>query len=120
MGCQAGCWDRELYRKEKGQASDSFKRACFNWGIGRELYTAPFIWIGRADCSIQEAVDSRGQKRYTCYDSFHVAQIGYDENRNINALVIKRIKAARLFIPWGRSRRRRRNHLCLPLLIRAA
>ena len=30
--------------KEKGLASDSFKRACFNWGIGRELYTAPFIW----------------------------------------------------------------------------
>jgi hypothetical protein len=30
---------------EKGLASDSFKRACFNWGIGRELYTAPFIWI---------------------------------------------------------------------------
>lgn len=29
--------------KEKGQASDAFKRACFNWGIGRELYTAPFI-----------------------------------------------------------------------------
>ena len=27
--------------KEKGLASDSFKRACFNWGIGRELYTAP-------------------------------------------------------------------------------
>ena len=49
--------------KEKGQASDSFKRACFNWGIGRELYTAPFIWIGRVDCSIQEAVDSRGQKQ---------------------------------------------------------
>ena len=34
---------------EKGQASDSFKRACFNWGIGRELYTAPFIWINVAD-----------------------------------------------------------------------
>ncbi|MBR1742655.1 MAG: hypothetical protein IJ733_12475 [Lachnospiraceae bacterium] len=31
--------------KEKSQASDSFKRACFNWGIGRELYSAPFIWI---------------------------------------------------------------------------
>lgn len=30
---------------EKGQSSDSFKRACFNWGIGRELYTAPFIWV---------------------------------------------------------------------------
>lgn len=31
--------------KEKGEASDSFKRACFNWGIGRELYTSPFIYI---------------------------------------------------------------------------
>lgn len=31
--------------KEKGQASDAFKRACFNWGIGRELYDFPFIWI---------------------------------------------------------------------------
>lgn len=31
--------------KEKGLASDSFKRACFNWGIGRELYTAPTIWV---------------------------------------------------------------------------
>lgn len=31
--------------KQKGLASDSFKRACFNWGIGRELYTTPFVWI---------------------------------------------------------------------------
>jgi len=30
---------------QKGQASDSFKRACFNWGIGRELYTSGFIWV---------------------------------------------------------------------------
>lgn len=30
---------------QKGLASDSFKRACVNWGIGRELYTAPFIYI---------------------------------------------------------------------------
>ena len=29
---------------EKGQASDAFKRAGFKWGIGVELYTAPFIW----------------------------------------------------------------------------
>jgi len=31
--------------KEKGLASDSFKRACFNWGIGRELYDFPFIIV---------------------------------------------------------------------------
>ena len=33
----------------KGEASDSFKRACFNWGIGRELYTSPFIWVTLAE-----------------------------------------------------------------------
>lgn len=31
--------------KEKGQASDAFKRAGFNWGIGRELYDYPFIFL---------------------------------------------------------------------------
>lgn len=30
---------------QKGLASDSFKRACFNWGIGRELYDYPFISV---------------------------------------------------------------------------
>ena len=29
---------------EKGRASDAFKRAGFKWGIGRELYTAPFYY----------------------------------------------------------------------------
>ena len=31
--------------REKGSYSDSFKRAGFRWGIGLELYQAPFIWI---------------------------------------------------------------------------
>lgn len=65
--------------KEKGQASDSFKRACFNWGIGRELYTAPFIWINAADCKIS------GQK---CNDKFIVDQILIEDKR-IVALTIK-------------------------------
>jgi len=30
---------------EKGLASDSFKRACFNWGIGRELYDFPSMIV---------------------------------------------------------------------------
>lgn len=70
--------------KEKGQASDSFKRACFNWGIGRELYTAPFIWIPSTACEIKES----GNK-LSCYDTFQVKNIGYDENGTINVLVIK-------------------------------
>ncbi|WP_333647984.1 hypothetical protein [Lacrimispora sp.] len=70
--------------KEKGLASDSFKRACFNWGIGRELYTAPFVWINSNNCNIKDL----GNKKFTCYDAFYVSQIGYDKNRNINSLVI--------------------------------
>ena len=42
---KSDCGTESYTEKEKGEASDSFKRACFNWGIGRELYTAPFIWV---------------------------------------------------------------------------
>lgn len=72
--------------KEKGQASDSFKRACFNWGIGRELYTSPFIWVNAADCNIK---DIKGRK--ACNDKFYVEAIKYDENKNIIALAIKNV-----------------------------
>lgn len=54
--------------KEKGQASDAFKRACFCWGIGRELYTAPFIWIPADRCEIKQVTDDK----YTCYERFRV------------------------------------------------
>lgn len=74
--------------KEKGLASDSFKRACFNWGIGRELYTAPFIWVNSSNCNIKNL----GNNKFTCYDAFYVSQIGYDKNRNINSLVVCREK----------------------------
>ena len=69
--------------KEKGQASDSFKRACFNWGIGRELYTAPFIWIPVSKANIQK----KGEK-YVAYDKFQVQQISYGEQREIVSLII--------------------------------
>lgn len=74
--------------KEKSQASDSFKRACFNWGIGRELYTAPFIWIPAAKTVIQSKEGPNKEKRYYCNDHFSVSSIGYNEDREINALVI--------------------------------
>ena len=38
----------------KGLASDSFKRACFNWGIGRELYDYPVISIKLLDNEVEE------------------------------------------------------------------
>lgn len=74
-------WDAgaESYtEKEKGEASDSFKRACVNWGIGRELYTAPFIWIKAKDTNIEE-YSERGETKYRCKDGFVVSDIEYDD-----------------------------------------
>lgn len=78
--------------KEKGQASDSFKRACFNWGVGRELYTAPFIWIGAVHATIQKK-----DNKFTTSDRFSVQSISYNEQREINALVIVNGKGFKVF-----------------------
>ena len=69
--------------KEKGQASDAFKRACFNWGIGRELYTAPFIWIKSENVPLPQK-----NNKFTTYDKFRVTQI-IVINGEIKALAIK-------------------------------
>lgn len=52
---------------EKGNASDARKRAAVCWGIGRELYTAPFIWIKNDNFSVND----KGK----CRDSFFVKSI---------------------------------------------
>lgn len=72
--------------KEKGQASDSFKRACFNWGIGRELYTAPDIWVPAGRTHIREHREKKGH--YVTTDRFAVQSITYDRERKISSLVI--------------------------------
>ena len=69
--------------KEKGQASDAFKRACVNVGIGRELYTAPFIWIPSSKANIQKR-----DNRYTTSERFQVREISYNEMREIAAITI--------------------------------
>lgn len=68
---------------EKGRASDAFKRAGFKWGIGRELYTAPFTFVPAGRCNIKE---SNG--RFQCFDSFEVTGIDYDAQERISYLEI--------------------------------
>lgn len=91
--------------KEKGEASDSFKRAGFNVGIGRELYTSPFIWImPKADMKPYNVKDINGKEAnefypykkdnynkdvYTTKTTFKVSEIGYDNENKINRLTIK-------------------------------
>lgn len=84
---------------QKGEASDSFKRACFNWGIGRELYTAPFIWIPAEKCDIKDG--KNGSKQ--CYDKFEVEKI-IIENKKIVALAIMNVtKKCRAFV-WQKDK----------------
>lgn len=70
--------------KEKSQASDSFKRACFNWGIGRELYSAPFIWVSASKTEIRKSGD-----RFVCSDRFSVTSIEYNDEREISGLSVR-------------------------------
>lgn len=81
--------------KEKGLASDSFKRACFNWGIGRELYTAPRIWVKAQDCKDLK----QDRDRWKCFDTFEVQKIAI-ENKRIVGLAIKNTKTKRNCFVW--------------------
>ena len=69
---------------QKGEASDAFKRACFNWGIGRELYTAPFVWVNNGYAAIKPGRNGKP----ACYDKFSVEKI-IIEDGEIKALAIR-------------------------------
>lgn len=69
---------------EKGLASDSFKRACVNWGIGRELYTAPFLWIGTDKIPVEQ----KGTRYVPKFNKFKVEKILYNKNREITNIAI--------------------------------
>ena len=104
--CIVSIWDKEKGQwigkedtgtesnteREKGLASDSFKRACFNWGIGRELYTAPFIWIEKGNFTFKDG---------KCFDRFTVHGIGYTDGV-ITGLEIKNQKMNKIVYRFGK------------------
>ena len=101
---KSDCGTESNTEAQKGEASDSFKRACFNWGIGRELYTAPFTWIPADKCNIVDG--KNGSKQ--CFDKFEVEKI-IIENKKIMAISIINtsiksddIKQKRCFV-WQRK-----------------
>lgn len=116
--CIVSIWDKEKQQwiskedtgtesnteKEKGLASDSFKRACFNWGIGRELYSAPFIWIPADKCEIKKGFNGK----WACYDNFTVTDIQYDEKGNITFLKVKNARSNQIVYQWGNTQEKPR------------
>ena len=69
--------------KEKGQASDAFKRACVNVGIGRELYSAPYIFIPTYKIQMKEKNGKKSVK-----DNFYVSEISISPEKVITELSI--------------------------------
>lgn len=74
------CGTESNTEKEKGESSDSFKRACVNWGIGRELYTSPKIFI---KCETEN-------KKIKGNPRFEVEKIKI-ENKKITGLSIQKV-----------------------------
>lgn len=111
--CIVSLWDKEKGQwvskedtgtesnteKEKGLASDSFKRACFNWGIGRELYTAPFIWI--TDTSYIKTNEKTGKQ--AVYERFRVSKIEISDKKVIENLEIVDSKNNVVFSTYGNA-----------------
>ena len=91
------CGTESFTEAEKGEASDSFKRAGFNWGIGRELYTAPSIFLNDDVCKI----DKNAKGKLACYDRFSVKSISYAEDGSINGLCIINSKTRKVVFNWG-------------------
>ena len=81
------CGTESNMEAKKGEASDAFKRACFNWGIGRELYTKIPIFLKAPT----RTVSKNGRETYvlTKAVNFHVSEIETDaEKEKIQRLVL--------------------------------
>jgi hypothetical protein len=85
------CGKESFTEAEKGESSDSFKRSGFNWGIGRELYTSPLIWVKKEDVNF-ETINGKE----TLKDKFTVEKIAI-ENKVIVGLAIKNKAGDRIY-----------------------
>lgn len=81
---------------DKGQASDSFKRACFNWDIGRELYTAPDIWVRADMCNLHNGKNGKLQ----CHDRFKVSDMTVENGKITSIEIVNESMKNRKVFSW--------------------
>ena len=79
--------------KEKGEASDSFKRAGTRWGIGRELYTPIFIWIKAEDSELEKK-----NGKTICKAKFEVEKIRIEDKIITGLSIINSRTKQRVFV----------------------
>lgn len=98
---KSDCGTESSTEAQKGESSDAFKRACVNWSIGRELYSAPFIWIKKDDCNIY-TVQVNNKTIYRCNDNFEVSEIEIKE-KTIVHLVITNTTTHKVVYTYGKK-----------------
>lgn len=80
------CGTESNTEREKGEASDAFKRACVNWGIGRELYTAPFIWLSFPEDAFKDGkLTAKWQKQV---NRLSVSEIEYADGKITKLIIV--------------------------------
>lgn len=91
---------------EKGNASDARKRSGTVWGIGRELYTSPVIWVKAEDCKLVDTkkTDKYGQPILACYDKFVVENIRI-ENKKITGIHIYNVTQKKRCYTWVEAKK---------------
>jgi len=103
--CSVGIWNKDIKEwawvqdcgtksnteAEKGQSSDSFKRACFNLGIGTELYDYPMISIKLFDNEVDKNAQPRPKalwalkiKEWAWYSEFEDGRLSFLAARDQN------------------------------------
>lgn len=88
------CGTPSNMESEKGEASDAFKRACFKWGIGRELYTAPFVWVPADKINLKQGRSGK----IACYDRFKVERVKAEEGRIVGLAIRNESTGKRVFM----------------------
>lgn len=85
----------------KSTASDARKRAGFVWGIGRELYSSPFIYVNKDNCNIRK-FNKNGKDVFICKDNFVVEKIKI-ENKKITGLSISNATTGKRCFVWAKN-----------------
>jgi len=111
--CTVSLWDEEkqlwvgkedtgtesFSEKEKGLASDSFKRACVNWGIGIELYSSPDIMIWTKDRDGKENIQLKEKNgKLVTYDKFYVNKIQVTDKVITGLSIVNKSLNKRIFV----------------------
>ena len=84
------CGTESKTEAEKGEASDAFKRACVRHGQGRELYSAPTIWVDNPEGGIYR-------------DTFDITELDYTDGRITKLTIVLHKTGAVVFSMTGKT-----------------